>query len=153
VRTPAEASVSPSGRDVAIVVADECAAELSKYNTGNIGALEELFYDPDPYDLSGKVLSRSPIVHVRNVRTPTLIIHGEKDRRVPVGQAYEMTPASPGSAMCRWSWSHTRARGIRSGARAPHRLLAALQRVVRPLRGRLARQVPVTRRGRRCRGS
>ena len=26
----------------------------------------------------------------RTVRTPTLIIHGEKDRCVPAGQAYEM---------------------------------------------------------------
>ncbi len=73
----------------AIPIAGSCN-RLSKYNTGNIGALEELFYDPDPYDVAGKVLSRSPIVHVRNVRTPTLIIHGEKDRCVPVGQAYEM---------------------------------------------------------------
>jgi dipeptidyl aminopeptidase/acylaminoacyl peptidase len=73
----------------AIPIAASCN-RLSKYNTGNIGYLEELFYDPDPYDLSGRVLSRSPIVHVRNVRTPTLIVHGERDRCVPVSQAYEM---------------------------------------------------------------
>jgi dipeptidyl aminopeptidase/acylaminoacyl peptidase len=73
----------------AIPIAASCN-RLSKYNTANIGYLEELFYDPDPYDLTGKVLSRSPIVHVRNVRTPTLIVHGELDRCVPVSQAYEM---------------------------------------------------------------
>jgi dipeptidyl aminopeptidase/acylaminoacyl peptidase len=73
----------------AIPIAGPCN-RLSKYNTGNIGYLEELFYDPDPYDLAGRALSRSPITHVRNVTTPTLIIHGEKDRCVPVSQAYEM---------------------------------------------------------------
>lgn len=73
----------------AIPIAASCD-RLSKYNTANIGYLEELFYDPDPYDLTGRVLSRSPIVHVRNVVTPTLIVHGELDRCVPVSQAYEM---------------------------------------------------------------
>lgn len=73
----------------AIPIAASCN-RLSKYNTANIGYIEELFYDPDPYDLTGRALSRSPIVHVRNVRTPTLIVHGELDRCVPVSQAYEM---------------------------------------------------------------
>jgi dipeptidyl aminopeptidase/acylaminoacyl peptidase len=83
-------AITQTDRFAAAIPIAGSSNRLSKYNTGNIGALEELFYDPDPYDVSGKVLSRSPIVHVRNVRTPTLIIHGEKDRCVPAGQAYEM---------------------------------------------------------------
>ncbi len=83
-------AITQTGRFAAAIPIAGSSNRLSKYNTGNIGALEELFYDPDPYDTAGKVLSRSPVVHVRNVRTPTLIIHGEKDRCVPVGQAYEM---------------------------------------------------------------
>jgi dipeptidyl aminopeptidase/acylaminoacyl peptidase len=83
-------AITQTARFAASIPVAGSANRLSKYNTGNIGALEELFYDPDPYDLTGKVLSRSPIVHVRGVRTPTLIVHGEKDRCVPVGQAYEM---------------------------------------------------------------
>jgi len=83
-------AITQTGRFAgAIPIAASCD-RLSKYNTANIGYLEELFYDPDPYDLTGRVLSRSPIVHVRNVRTPTLIVHGELDRCVPVSQAYEM---------------------------------------------------------------
>jgi dipeptidyl aminopeptidase/acylaminoacyl peptidase len=73
----------------AIPIAASCN-RLSKYNTGNIGYLEELFYDADPYDQAGLVLARSPILHVRNVVTPTLIVHGELDRCVPVSQAHEM---------------------------------------------------------------
>jgi dipeptidyl aminopeptidase/acylaminoacyl peptidase len=62
---------------------------LSKHNGGNIGYLEQLFWDPDPYDPGGAVIGRSPIMHVRNVQTPTLIVHGEIDQCVPIGQAFE----------------------------------------------------------------
>jgi dipeptidyl aminopeptidase/acylaminoacyl peptidase len=83
-------AITQTSRFAAAIPIAGSSNRLSKYNTGNIGALEELFYDPGPYDLDGKVLSRSPIVYVRNVRTPTLIIHGENDRCVPAGQGYEM---------------------------------------------------------------
>ncbi|NOX37041.1 MAG: S9 family peptidase [Calditrichaeota bacterium] len=33
---------------------------------------------------------RSPLAHVRNARTPTLICHGDRDLRVPIGQGYEL---------------------------------------------------------------
>jgi dipeptidyl aminopeptidase/acylaminoacyl peptidase len=39
------------------------------------------------------LLERSPIAYAASARTPTLILHGEKDRRVPVGQAYELYTA------------------------------------------------------------
>jgi dipeptidyl aminopeptidase/acylaminoacyl peptidase len=32
----------------------------------------------------------SPITYLKNCKTPTLIMHGEKDRRVPVSQAWEL---------------------------------------------------------------
>jgi dipeptidyl aminopeptidase/acylaminoacyl peptidase len=34
--------------------------------------------------------ARSPVLHVSNVTTPTLILHGERDARVPVSQGYEL---------------------------------------------------------------
>lgn len=40
----------------------------------------------DNYDL---YLSRSPIMQVEDVITPTLILHGQLDQRVPLGQAQE----------------------------------------------------------------
>ncbi len=83
-------AITQTGRFAAAIPVAAPSNRLSKHNTGNNGYVEELFYDRDPYDVTGRVLSRSPIVHVRQVRTPTLIIHGEKDRCVPVSQAYEM---------------------------------------------------------------
>jgi dipeptidyl aminopeptidase/acylaminoacyl peptidase len=35
-------------------------------------------------------LDRSAMSHIENVTTPTLILHGANDERVPVGQAYEL---------------------------------------------------------------
>ncbi|HWQ55096.1 MAG TPA: S9 family peptidase [Bryobacteraceae bacterium] len=50
-----------------------------------------------PYYFSGEVwdklpeyLEHSPMYHVKGVTTPTLILHGEADLRVPVSQAYEL---------------------------------------------------------------
>ncbi|MGV8125351.1 MAG: prolyl oligopeptidase family serine peptidase [Candidatus Xenobiia bacterium LiM19] len=36
---------------------------------------------------------RSAIAHVKNIRTPVLILHGENDTRVPVSQAHELYQA------------------------------------------------------------
>ena len=38
-------------------------------------------------------LQRSPILHVQNITTPLLILHGEKDIRVPLPQAHELYSA------------------------------------------------------------
>jgi dipeptidyl aminopeptidase/acylaminoacyl peptidase len=35
-------------------------------------------------------MSSSPITYLKNCKTPTLIMHGENDRRVPVSQAWEL---------------------------------------------------------------
>jgi dipeptidyl aminopeptidase/acylaminoacyl peptidase len=66
---------------------------LSFHNTTNIGRFDELFLDADPYEPDGAYFERSPIVHARKVKTPTLIIHGELDLCTPVGQALELYQA------------------------------------------------------------
>jgi dipeptidyl aminopeptidase/acylaminoacyl peptidase len=43
--------------------------------------------DPDIYQKT------SPIAYIKNARTPTLIQHGELDRRVPIANAYELRQA------------------------------------------------------------
>jgi dipeptidyl aminopeptidase/acylaminoacyl peptidase len=83
-------AITQTTRFAAAIAIAAPSNRLSKLNGGNIGYLEKLFWDPDPYDPAGAVLGRSPIMHVRNVRTPTLIVHGQLDQCVPVGQAYEL---------------------------------------------------------------
>jgi len=63
---------------------------LSFHHTTNIGRFDELFVGADPYDAAGAYFQRSPIMHVRNVRTPTLIVHGALDLCTPIGQAEEL---------------------------------------------------------------
>jgi dipeptidyl aminopeptidase/acylaminoacyl peptidase len=43
----------------------------------------------EPYDHPEKLLRRSPITYVRNVVTPTLIVHGANDNTVPTAQSIE----------------------------------------------------------------
>jgi dipeptidyl aminopeptidase/acylaminoacyl peptidase len=55
----------------------------------SITAWDSAFYgDADPWEPDGIFKDFSPITHVKNVKTPTLIIHGEIDRDVPIEQAY-----------------------------------------------------------------
>ncbi|MBI2968428.1 MAG: S9 family peptidase, partial [Bacteroidetes bacterium] len=42
------------------------------------------------YDNMQLVWDRSPMAHINNAKTPTLIIHGEKDLRVPISQGEEL---------------------------------------------------------------
>ncbi|MFQ5864323.1 MAG: alpha/beta fold hydrolase [bacterium] len=45
------------------------------------------------YDEPELCWDRSPLAHVNNANTPTLIVHGEKDLRVPVSQGWELYTA------------------------------------------------------------
>lgn len=62
---------------------------LSFHNTANVGRFDELFLESDPYDPHGNYLKQSPVAHVRNATTPTLVMHGEIDLITPIGQAQE----------------------------------------------------------------
>lgn len=62
----------------------------SFHGTSNIPAWDALFYLADPYAHDGPYAAFSPIRYVDRVATPTLILHGEDDDCVPVGQAHHM---------------------------------------------------------------
>jgi dipeptidyl aminopeptidase/acylaminoacyl peptidase len=65
----------------------------SFHHTTNIGRFDALFLDADPFEVGGEYDARSPVVQAKNCRTPTLMVHGEEDLCVPVGQAQEMFQA------------------------------------------------------------
>lgn len=44
----------------------------------------------DPWENEDQWFERSPLRHVRNVRTPLQIIHGENDLRCPMEQAEQL---------------------------------------------------------------
>jgi len=62
------------------------------------GATEELWFpewefEGTPYTNMDQYEKWSPIIHAKNFRTPTLVIHGEQDFRVPVDQGLQMFTA------------------------------------------------------------
>lgn len=59
------------------------------YNT-DITPFTINYLGDDPADDPAIYAKTSPMTHVRKARTPTLIQHGELDRRVPIANAYEL---------------------------------------------------------------
>jgi dipeptidyl aminopeptidase/acylaminoacyl peptidase len=64
--------------------------DLVSYATGHDspGYLPSHF-GGEVWEVASLLLERSPIVHADRVTTPTLILHGENDQRVPIWQGYE----------------------------------------------------------------
>ncbi len=67
---------------------------FSMYGTPD-GNRDELRGDfgANPYDARSAFDVHSPITYIRACRTPTLLLHGQQDRNVPVWQAYEFHTA------------------------------------------------------------
>jgi dipeptidyl aminopeptidase/acylaminoacyl peptidase len=62
----------------------------SFHGVASIGTWDQISYRANPYEQGGRYDQFSPIHYVHKVTTPTLIIHGENDTIVPVGQSYEL---------------------------------------------------------------
>ena len=63
---------------------------ISMWGTNDIPTLLDDYFSGPPSEQTERYLKLSPLYHVQNVTTPTLILHGEIDPRVPTGQGYEM---------------------------------------------------------------
>jgi len=62
---------------------------LSFHGNSKLCEWDRVHYNADPYELHGTFERFSPLTHIGNVKTPTLIVHGEKDWDVPPNQGYE----------------------------------------------------------------
>ncbi len=67
------------------------ANQISKYGVTDIPTemiqLHSIVY---PWDDWTRYLKRSPIFHTKEATTPLLLLHGEKDKRVPASQSIEL---------------------------------------------------------------
>jgi len=62
----------------------------SMYSQNDIQRYLRWFYsDKAPWDATELYWDRSPMKYVNNVKTPTMIMHGQVDTRVPIAQAQE----------------------------------------------------------------
>jgi len=65
----------------------------SFYGTTDIPMFMEYYYEGTPWEVPENYDRASPVAHIKHATTPTLIYHGETDRRVPVGQSEELYAA------------------------------------------------------------
>ncbi len=63
---------------------------ISFYGQTDIPGFTETYLGGTPWKALETYLRCSPVTHAANLRTPTLILHGEKDFRVPLPQAEEL---------------------------------------------------------------
>ncbi|HEV7475803.1 MAG TPA: S9 family peptidase [Pyrinomonadaceae bacterium] len=62
----------------------------SMYSQNDIQRYLRWFYsDKAPWEATDLYWDRSPMKYVKNVKTPTMIMHGQADTRVPIAQAQE----------------------------------------------------------------
>ena len=62
---------------------------LSDYGTSDITLADEWEYGGQPWKDGAHLLAHSPLSFADNVTTPILLMHGDNDMRVPIGQTEE----------------------------------------------------------------
>jgi dipeptidyl aminopeptidase/acylaminoacyl peptidase len=87
----AEWAITQTTRFKAAVSGAGLSNLISEYGTEEGPSYDEWFYGLpyEPEKVAG-FLNSSPFVHLKNVRTPTLILQGEADTVDPVGQSMEL---------------------------------------------------------------
>lgn len=82
--------VTRTNRFKAAVTMRSTCNRLSQFGASDAAYTNGDFeFDGDPWDNPKAYLDRSPLMYVRNVQTPVLIIHSEQDLRCPMEQAEE----------------------------------------------------------------
>ncbi|MEN6310281.1 MAG: S9 family peptidase [Acidobacteriota bacterium] len=66
---------------------------VSFYGQTDIAGFLETYFGAPPWQALDLYNRMSPVTHAANIKTPTLILHGEKDFRVPLPQAEELCAA------------------------------------------------------------
>lgn len=82
-------AISQTTRFKAAIVGAAITNWRSFHGAAHIGLWDRVSMRANPYELGGLYDQRSPISFVEHVTTPSLVLHGERDRIVPVDQGYE----------------------------------------------------------------
>lgn len=79
-----------SDRFKAVCVGAGTANRVTQYTNGDVHNMTRRYLGATPWDDPDIYRQASPITYIKNAKTPTLIQHGEYDRRVPIAGAYEL---------------------------------------------------------------
>jgi dipeptidyl aminopeptidase/acylaminoacyl peptidase len=83
-------TLTQTARFKAVVVGAGLTNMFSMYSTNDIPRTLDGYFGAEPWNDTTEYRKRSAMTFVKNARTPTLILHGQADLRVPVGQAQEL---------------------------------------------------------------
>lgn len=62
----------------------------SMYSTNDLQTTLENYFGAEPWDDEAVYRRASAMTFIKQAKTPTLILHGQQDNRVPIGQAQEL---------------------------------------------------------------
>lgn len=82
-------TVSQTTRFKAAIVGAGITNVWSMWGTNDIPSVLDDYFGGSPWEEPELYMKRSGLFHVKQVKTPTLFLHGEADVRVPISQAYE----------------------------------------------------------------
>jgi dipeptidyl aminopeptidase/acylaminoacyl peptidase len=82
-------AVTQTNRFAAAAAGAGIANWQSYYGQNRIDGWMLPYFGASVYDDPAVYAKSSPITFIRNVKTPTLVLHGERDAEVPVPQSYE----------------------------------------------------------------
>jgi dipeptidyl aminopeptidase/acylaminoacyl peptidase len=82
-------AVTQTDRFRAAVAGAGIASWQSYYGQNRIDTWMLPFFGASVYDDPGVYAKSSPIEFIKNVKTPTLVLHGDRDSEVPTAQGYE----------------------------------------------------------------
>ena len=83
-------TVTQTTRFKAAMVGAGLTNMVSMYSTNDLQTTLEGYFGAAPWDAPGQYEQRSAMTFIKQAKTPTLILHGQADTRVPIGQAQEL---------------------------------------------------------------
>jgi dipeptidyl aminopeptidase/acylaminoacyl peptidase len=84
-------TLTQTNRFKAVMVGAGLTNMFSMYSTNDLQRVLEGYFGAQPWDdLEVYWTKASAMAHIKKAKTPTLILHGANDQRVPIGQAQEL---------------------------------------------------------------
>ena len=83
-------TLTQTTRFKAVMVGAGLTNMYSMYSTNDLQRTLEAYFGGQPWDDTESYWKRSAMAFIKQARTPTLILHGANDRRVPPSQAQEL---------------------------------------------------------------
>jgi dipeptidyl aminopeptidase/acylaminoacyl peptidase len=83
-------TLTQTDRFKAVMVGAGLTNMYSMYSTNDLQRVLEVYFGAQPWDDTEIYWRKSAMAFIKKAKTPTLILHGAEDKRVPVGQAQEL---------------------------------------------------------------